>query len=72
MVIITRSELRKIKAIEEKIKQIYNKKIPSGMEICEIQLYHLANKIKDTEINHEVDNYLPAINDVFKGLIEKN
>ena len=23
------------------------------MEICEIQLYHLANKIKDTKINEE-------------------
>lgn len=69
MVIITRSELRKIKAIENKIKQQFiSKKIPSGMEICEIQLYHLANKIKDTEINEEVENYLPAINDVFKGI----
>jgi len=69
MVIITKSELRKIKAIENIIKQAFiSKKIPSGMEICEIQLYHLANKIKDTEINQEVDSFLPAINDVLKGL----
>jgi len=69
MVIITRSEIRKIKAIEAKIKQDFvAKKIPTGMEICEIQLYHLANKIKDTKINKEVDNYLPAINDVFQGI----
>ena len=69
MVIITKSELRKIKAIENKINQPFiSKKIPSGMEICEIQLYHLANKIKDTEINPEVDSFLPAINDVLVGL----
>ncbi len=69
MVIITKSELRKIKAIENIVKQSFiAKKIPSGMEICEIQLYHLANKIKDTEINPEVDSFLPAINDVFKGI----
>ncbi|MEB8329415.1 DEAD/DEAH box helicase [Flavobacteriaceae bacterium KMM 6897] len=69
MVIITRSELRKIKAIENKINQKFiSKKVPTGMEICEIQLYHLANKIKDTSINEEVENYLPAINDVFKGI----
>ncbi|MEH6679407.1 MAG: DEAD/DEAH box helicase [Sediminicola sp.] len=69
MVIITRSELRKIKAIENKIgQQFISKKVPTGMEICEIQLYHLANKIKDTEINEEVDNYLPAINDVLRGI----
>ncbi|MCM4169183.1 ATP-dependent RNA helicase DeaD [Arenibacter antarcticus] len=69
MVIITRSELRKIKAIENKIQQSFiAKTIPTGMEICEIQLYHLANKIKDTKINKEVDHYLPAINDVLSGI----
>lgn len=69
MVIVTRSELRKIKAIEKKIKQEFlQKNIPTGMEICEIQLYHLANKIKDTKINNEVDSYLPAINDVLQGI----
>ncbi|MFS4457130.1 DEAD/DEAH box helicase [Maribacter sp. 2304DJ31-5] len=69
MVIVTRSELRKIKAIEKKIKQDFlARNIPTGMEICEIQLYHLANKIKDTKINPEVDNYLPAINDVLEGI----
>ena len=65
MVLITKSEFRKIRAIENKINQKFlTKKIPTGMEICEIQLYHLANKIKDTEINEDVENYLPAINDV--------
>ena len=69
MVIITRSELRKIKAIENKIGQKFiTKNIPTGMEICEIQLYHLANKIKDTEVNAEVDTYLPAISKVFEGI----
>ena len=69
MVIITRSEQRKIKAIESKINQKFlAKQIPTGMEICEIQLYHLANKIKDTKINKDVDSYLPAINEVFEGI----
>lgn len=69
MVIVTRSELRKIKSIENKIKQPFEaKKIPTGIEICEIQLYHLANKIKETKVNKEVDNYLPAINNVLKDL----
>lgn len=69
MVIVTRSELRKIKAIEKIVQQDFiAKKIPTGMEICEIQLYHLANKIKDTKINKDVDNYLPAINDVLQGI----
>ncbi|MEY8020964.1 DEAD/DEAH box helicase [Muriicola sp. SD30] len=69
MVIITRSELRKIRTIENIIKQKFDaKQIPSGMEICEIQLYHLASKIRDTKINNAVDNYLPAIHDVLEGI----
>jgi ATP-dependent RNA helicase DeaD len=69
IVIITKSEMRKISAIERIIKQKFEEKtIPSGIEICEIQLLHLANKIKDTEVDHEIDNYLPAINNVLEGL----
>ncbi|MBO0322458.1 DEAD/DEAH box helicase [Muricauda sp. CAU 1633] len=69
MVIVTRSELRKIKTIEKIVKQDFiAKKIPTGIEICEIQLYHLANRIKDTKINKEIDAYLPAINDVLEGI----
>ncbi|TBX66631.1 DEAD/DEAH box helicase [Flavobacterium silvisoli] len=69
IVIITKSEIRKIHAIEKIIKQKFEEKsIPSGIEICEIQLLHLANKIKDTEVDHEIDNYLPAINEVLDSL----
>jgi ATP-dependent RNA helicase DeaD len=31
-------------------------------------LLHLANKIKDVEVDHEIDNYLPAINNVLENL----
>jgi ATP-dependent RNA helicase DeaD len=69
IVITTKSELRKINSIERIIKQKFEEKtIPSGIEICEIQLLHLANKIKDTEVDHEIDNYLPAINEVLADL----
>ncbi len=69
MVIVTRSEMRKIKSIEKKIQQNFTQKtIPTGIEICETQLYHLANKIKETKINKDVENYLPAINDVLEGI----
>ncbi|MDO8316376.1 MAG: DEAD/DEAH box helicase [Flavobacterium sp.] len=69
IVIVTKSELRKISSIERIIKQKFEEKtIPSGIEICEIQLLHLATKIKDTEVDHEIDTYLPAINSVLEGL----
>lgn len=69
MVIVSKSEVRKIKNIERIIGQAFEKKdIPDGMEICEVQLFHLANDIKKTEINHEIDRYLPSINEMFEGL----
>lgn len=72
IVIITKSELRKINAIERTIKQKFEEKsIPSGIEICEIQLFHLANRIKDVEIDHEIDSYLPAIYEVMKDLTKE-
>ena len=66
MVIVSKSEVRKIKSIERIIKQQFDKKdIPDGMEICEVQLMSLANKIHNTEINHEIDKYLTSINELF-------
>ena len=72
IVIVTKSELRKISSIERIIKQKFEEKtIPSGIEICEIQLLHLATKIKDVEVDHEIDNYLPAINTVLEDLTKE-
>src|SRR5210317_198153 len=67
MVIISKSEMRKIKSIERKIQKTFKKKeIPSGMEICKVQLMSLANKVHDTEINHDIDPYLNDINTLFE------
>ena len=69
MVIVSKSELRKIKSIERIIQKNFEKKdIPSGMEICQVQLMSLANKVHDTEINHEIDNYLDDINSLFEDI----
>src|SRR5690606_2840501 len=68
MVIVSKSELRKIKSIERIIKKDFVKKdIPDGMEICEVQLMSLANKVHNTEINHEIDKYLKSINELFEN-----
>ncbi len=67
MVIVSKSEVRKIKSIERIIKRQFDKKeLPSGIEICEVQLMSLANKVHNTEINHEIDAYLPSINEIFE------
>src|SRR5690606_8943860 len=72
MVILSKSELRKIKSIERIIKQPFEQKeIPDGMEICRVQLYHLANDIKDTKINHDIDPYLPNIEEVLQDFTKE-
>lgn len=65
IVIITKSELRKIQQIERNLKtKFIEKAIPNGMEICEVQLLHLANKVKNTQVADEIDNYLPKIEEL--------
>jgi len=71
-VIITRSEQRKIKAIEKVIGQAFNaEKLPSSEEICESQILYLAEKVKNTEINHNIDLILPKITHMLSD-IEKD
>ncbi len=65
IVIITKSEFRKIQQIERIIKtKFVEKSIPTGMEICEVQLIHLANKVKEVKVDPELDKYLPKIEEL--------
>ena len=73
MVIVTKSEVRKIKSIEKIIKKTFEEKdIPSGTEICEIQLFHLADKVKETQINHDIEKYIPNLNEALEGLSKED
>jgi len=68
MVIVSKSEVRKIKSIERIIKKQFLKKdIPDGSVICEIQLMALANKIHTTEVNNEIDKHIDSINELFEN-----
>ena len=67
LVIISKSELRKIGHIQKKIKKEFIKKdIPSSEEICKVQLFTLANKVNETEVNNNIDEYIEDINNLFK------
>ena len=69
IVIITKSELRKISQIERIIKQKFiEKSVPTGIEICEVQLIHLADKVKNVEVDQEIDKYLPKIEEQLGAL----
>ncbi|MDG1573508.1 DEAD/DEAH box helicase [Robiginitalea sp. M366] len=69
LIIMTRSERGRIRALERITGRPFEElPLPTGMEICEIQLYHLADSIRNTEIHPEVKTYLPAVNDLLDGL----
>jgi len=70
IVIIHLKEIYKIKQIEKQIgKKFTPAKIPTGTEICEKQLYHLVDKVKNTEIRHqEIGAFLPAVYEKLKGI----
>ena len=53
---------KKLKAIERMIKRnLLLKKVPDGDEICQIQLMKLVEKVVSTDLNHQIENYLPSI-----------
>ncbi len=68
--IATPSETRKIKDIEKFAKVKFHRLlIPTSIQVCEKQLLHLVNTIKNTSINEEaIKGYLPLIFDNLKEL----
>ena len=55
-------EGRKLRDIAKMIKRdLMLQKVPNGDEICQIQLMRLVDKVVATEINHQIDKYLPSI-----------
>jgi ATP-dependent RNA helicase DeaD len=70
IVIVNIKEIFRIKQIERQIKKKFELvKIPTGSEVCEKQLYHLVDKVKNTEIQHqEIGAFLPAVYEKLKGI----
>ena len=65
-------EGRKLKSIERMIKRdLILKKLPNGDEICQIQLMKLIDKVVATNVNHQIDKYLPSIEEKLDHLDKK-
>ncbi len=55
-------EKRKLKLIERMIKkELTQKQVPGGQEICEVQLMSLIDKIVDTDVSPHIEQYLNVI-----------
>lgn len=61
--IVTPSESKKIKDLEKFTKAKFHRAmIPTGIQVCEKQLLHMVNRIKNTSVNENaIQDYLPAV-----------
>lgn len=68
--IITDKEYRRIKRIEGTVKRsISENPIPTGKDICEKQLYHLADRIKNTPVDEAlIGPFMEKVIERFDGL----
>jgi ATP-dependent RNA helicase DeaD len=67
--LITRRDLSRISQLERKIgKKISKKKIPTGQEICQRQLFSMVDKFVATDINDDINEYLPMIEEKMEAL----
>ena len=55
-------EKRKLQAISKMLKKdLTQKQVPNGEEICAIQLLSLIDKVVNTDINTQIEKYIPII-----------
>lgn len=61
--IINLKEKSKMKLIEKKVGREFAKaKIPTGVQVCEKQLFHHIDRMEKVSLNHEeIDSFLPVI-----------
>lgn len=63
LVLVNNKEKSKLKPIERIInKKFIETRVPSGKEICESQLMHLIERVKNTVVNEtQIQEFLPSI-----------
>ena len=68
--IINLKEKGKMKLIERRVGREFAKaKIPTGVQVCEKQLYHQIERMEKVELKHdEIDSFLPVIYRKLEGM----
>lgn len=60
--IINLKERHKIRQIEKMIgREFAQAKIPTGVQVCEKQLFHHVDRMENVEIDTEIESFLPVI-----------
>ena len=68
--LVTKKEQGKLRPIERIIKKEFiHTPVPSGKEICQNQLFHLIDKVHNTEVNtDQIEGFLPGIYEKLEDL----
>jgi len=67
--IINSKEIHKIKRIEKILGKTFSQaKIPTGNEVCSMQLLHLIQQIETVEVKDEISEYVDLINEKWKDI----
>lgn len=68
--IIHSREVSKLKIIERKLgKGFEQRPVPSGKEVCEVQLFHIVDKIAKEEVDEkQIAKFLPAVLEQLEGM----
>jgi len=67
--IINSKEQHKIKRIEKILGKTFSQaKIPTGSEVCSMQLLHLIQQIEKVEVKDEIAEYVNLINEKWKDI----
>jgi ATP-dependent RNA helicase DeaD len=63
VILIHLREKSKLREVEKKVnKSFIRNKVPSGKEICEKQLFHLIDRVENTDVNEgEISGFMPVI-----------
>lgn len=70
IVLATEKDLYKIKHLERKLNMKFKqKKVPTGIEVCEKQLLSLIHRVHEVKVNEsEISKYLPMIEKEFADI----
>ncbi|TVR76179.1 MAG: DEAD/DEAH box helicase [Chitinophagaceae bacterium] len=63
LAIISKRDVYKLKQVEGKLKRKFKHlQVPTGKEVCERQLYNIANKLKDMQVNEsQIQPYMQNV-----------
>ena len=68
--LVSRKERGRLNPIERILKKKFTEtKIPTGAEICKTQLFHLIDKVENTEVNEaQIEAFLPSVYEKLENL----